>query len=1054
MSNIEYVNYNSYRRPKLRISTMIYTDNGKKYVKKTGIDDSEGLIKRFENNYTLISDLYSGIIPLKGETEGESVVFDYIEGDSLDSIIIDKLITLNKEDFLSFINNIVKDIFNVNKFEKMFVINERFIDVFGEVKMPDETPNAVGLNIDMLFSNIIKNKEQYINFDYEWVFDFPIPLDFPIYRTLYYFYVENKTEFEKKEIELGELLMSCGITDSYVSIYKDMEASFQRWVFGEDNYISRYYKNNDNTNLNDLVKRDRELRSHINYLDSHIEELGRAIDAYKSENERLNKENDRITGENERLVDDNDILQFDNRQKDLVILDRETNLGKANAEIGRLNNEINRLNEEVGQLRQHIIGLDTYRQTWEYYYNKPVVQVAKYPYRLARKMYDGTVDLIKGNKNKEQSINNNSEDTKNQDNDTTLSIPKCTTPVVSIVIPAYNQFEYTYECVKSIIEFTKDIPYEIILADDCSTDKTKDIEKYIDGIIHIRNKDNLRFLKNCNNAATYAKGKYILFLNNDTRVTEEWLSSLVELIESDNSIGMVGSKLLYPDGKLQEAGGIIWKDASAWNYGNGQDPEAPEYNYVRDVDYISGAAIMIKTDLWKQLGGFDERFAPAYCEDSDLAFQVRDAGYRVVYQPQSVVVHYEGVSNGTDTSSGQKKYQVVNNEKLRDKWRSQLQEHYENGEHVLRAKDRCFAGKKMILFIDHYVPHFDQDAGSRTVFQYLKLFLSKGYDVKFIGDNYYKHEPYTTVLNQMGIEVLHGVWYSQHIFEWLKDNEQDIDFVFTNRPHITEKYIDFIKENMHAKIIYYGHDLHFLRLTREYEMTGDEYKRMESKKLKRSEFAIFDKADVIYYPSSVEIDMIHSINPDLYAKALLPYVYDEFYDYERKSVDNSGILFVGGFAHGPNVDAVQWFIKEVYPTIKEQNIPFIVAGSHPPDDILAMKDGLIDIKGYVSDEELERLYKTCKMVVVPLRYGAGIKGKVVEAIYQGVPVVTTGVGAEGIVDGESILVIEDEAKGFAQKVLELYSDNDKLDNISHDMLSYIKRYNSVDAAWNIISEDF
>ena len=351
-------------------------------------------------------------------------------------------------------------------------------------------------------------------------------------------------------------------------------------------------------------------------------------------------------------------------------------------------------------------------------------------------------------------------------------------PTVSIVIPVYNQFGYTYNCLRSILERSGDVTYEVIIADDVSNDLTKKITEVANGIKVVRNSKNQRFLKNCNNAAKHARGKYILFLNNDTQVQKDWLKPLVDLIESDERIGMVGSKLIYSDGTLQEAGGIIWADAPghAWNYGNGQNPDKPEFNYVKEVDYISGAAIMIRRNIWEEVGGFDEYFAPAYCEDSDLAFMLRSKGYKVMYQPLSVVVHFEGKSNGTDLSSGVKKYQVENSEKLFKKWETALKDNASSEDDLFHARDRSY-GKKTILVIDHYVPQFDKDAGSKTTWQYLKMFVKMGYNVKFMGDNFFKDEPYTTALQQIGIEVLYGIWFSKNYKQWIIDNQDFIDFV-------------------------------------------------------------------------------------------------------------------------------------------------------------------------------------------------------------------------------------------------------------------------------------
>lgn len=642
-----------------------------------------------------------------------------------------------------------------------------------------------------------------------------------------------------------------------------------------------------------------------------------------------------------------------------------------------------------------------------------------------------------------------------------LSFPQYENPTVSIVIPCYNQIHYTYACLQSILEFTKDVTYEVIIADDVSTDATAEISRFVDGLVICRNQTNQGFLRNCNQAAKAAKGKYIMFLNNDTKVTEGWLSSLVNLIESDDTIGMVGSKLVYPDGRLQEAGGIIWSDGSGWNYGRLDDPDKAEYNYVKDVDYISGAAILLSVDLWKQIGGFDERFAPAYCEDSDLAFEVRKAGYRVVYQPLSKVIHFEGVSNGTDVNgTGLKRYQVENSQKLKEKWADEFKKQCVNdgNPNPFRARERS-QGKKVILVVDHYVPTFDKDAGSKTTYQYLKMFLKKGYVVKFLGDNFLHEEPYSTTLQQMGIEILYGDHWATGLWDWLKLNKDEIDVAYLNRPHIATKYVDFIKENTNIKVIYYGHDLHFLRLGREYELTGDINIKREADYWRAIELSMMRKAAISYYPSYVEINAIHAIDPEIKAKAITAYVYDHFLtNIQEDFAKREGLLFVGGFAHPPNADAVLWFAKEIFPYIREQlpDIKFYVVGSKVTDEIKALEqpgNGII-IKGFVSEEELANLYASCKVVVVPLRYGAGVKGKVVEAIYNGAPIITTSTGAEGIPQVEQVLEVEDDPKTFADKTVALYQDNDRCRQMCEGTQKYIREHFSMDGAWKVIEEDF
>jgi len=637
-----------------------------------------------------------------------------------------------------------------------------------------------------------------------------------------------------------------------------------------------------------------------------------------------------------------------------------------------------------------------------------------------------------------------------------LEFVETETPTVSIIIPVYNQFAFTYKCLKSLIKHSEDIPYEVIIADDCSTDLTCQIEMVVKNITVVKTPENYRFLKNCNYAAKQAKGKYILFLNNDTQVQPGWLKPLVDLIETDSQNGMVGSKLVYPDGRLQEAGGILWNDGSAWNFGNGNNPALPEYSYVKEADYISGAAIMIRRDLWDRIGGFDERYIPAYCEDSDLAFEVRKAGYKVLYQPKSVVVHFEGISNGTDVSAGIKAYQVENQKKFYDKWKERLEkDHLVNGTDVFLARDHS-QNKKKILIIDHMVPKYDRDAGAKNVYMYTKVFVEMGMKVTFLPADYYPYQPYTSELEQLGVEVLYGNYYFKYWKEWLIENLHYFDYIYVNRPHIAIRFIDLIQQYAKGKIIYFGHDLHYLREQREYELNPTEELLKSIKKWKETEFKLINAADVVYVVGNYEQEILQREFPAKIIRNIPIFTYNPlemqntFRMRERKD-----LLFVGGFNHPPNIDAVLWFAKEVFPEIirKIPEIRWYIVGSNPTEEVQALANEHIIVTGFVSDEELRQYYRTCRLVVVPLRFGAGVKGKVVESIYYQCPMITSPVGAEGISTEEDIFEIADTDSTMAEKIIGLYQNEERLRFMAEHCVEYIERYYTKARAREVVQLD-
>ena len=600
-----------------------------------------------------------------------------------------------------------------------------------------------------------------------------------------------------------------------------------------------------------------------------------------------------------------------------------------------------------------------------------------------------------------------------------LNFAQVEDPLVSIIIPVYNEYRVTINCLRALLENTAGVSYEVIIADDCSTDLTTSIAERMGNIRVVRGSENLRFIGNCNRAAAHARGKFLLFLNNDTAVCPGWLPPLVEVLQTRASVGIVGPRLLFPNGKLQEAGAIMWRDGSAWNFGRMDDPDKPDYSYLKETDYISGACLMIRAHLWAQLGGFDTRYAPAYYEDADIAFATREAGYQVIYQPLSSVFHFEGISNGTELDSGVKQYQVQNQARFREKWAEVLDAaHFDNAEHVCLARDRS-RQRRSILFIDHYVPHYDKDAGSRSTFMWVEQMLEMGYRVQFLGANFFPHQPYTRTLQQMGVEVLTGEYMARNQDRWLRENAPYIDRIYLHRPHVAEQFLAALeKMDPRPPIIFFGHDLHYLRIRREYELSGDESLLRTSQKWRKREFAVFDRVDKVYYPSAVEVEEVLREKPGLDVRAIPLYILPEVdlppYQFE----DTGDILFVGGFNHPPNVDGVCWFVEEVLPLVAaaRPGIRLHVVGSNPTDAVEALQSEHVVVYGYLSDEELDALYQRVRQVVVPLRFGAGVKGKVIEAVQKNRPLVTTSVGAEGIPEADSVMNIADTAAEFAALV--------------------------------------
>ena len=378
-----------------------------------------------------------------------------------------------------------------------------------------------------------------------------------------------------------------------------------------------------------------------------------------------------------------------------------------------------------------------------------------------------------------------------------------TAPLVSVIVPVYDNWEATERCLASVLSCDAEIAIELIVVDDASTDETPEKLSRLPGVNVLRSPVNVGFVNGCNRGAAIARGRYLFFLNNDTHLYADSIAALVCRIEADDDIGIVGSKLVYPDGTLQEAGGIIWSDAFAWNYGNSDDVDRPEYNFARDVDYVSGAALLVRADLFRELGGFDERYAPAYYEDADLCFAARAHGMRVVYEPSSVVTHHEGLTAGRDVTAGMKRFYEINRPKFESKWYGVLQrEHYAYSEaNVRRAARRCGPAKPALLVVGRTI---SPDAGGSNRLRTLSSgFAAAGRRVVCLPHDLAGAEPWTSRLQNAGIEVLFrsgGDERSWH--EHLAEALATVDVALIGGSELCRRYLPAIRAQRDIPVLY------------------------------------------------------------------------------------------------------------------------------------------------------------------------------------------------------------------------------------------------------------
>jgi len=606
-------------------------------------------------------------------------------------------------------------------------------------------------------------------------------------------------------------------------------------------------------------------------------------------------------------------------------------------------------------------------------------------------------------------------------------------PLVSIIIPVHNKYHLTQQCLRALQMNTDVSTYEVIVVNDASSDWTKTALSNIRGIRVIDVQDNLGYLRATNLGISVSRGKYTAMLNNDTIPLSGWLDRLVDELESDSEVGIAGAKLLYPNMQVQELGSQIFNDWSGWNLGNRTAPFLPEHSFTREVDYVSAAAILVRADLLAKTNGFDELYIPAYYEDVDLAMQARKHGLKVVAVHDSFVIHIEGGSHGADTTQGVKQYQVLNKAKFMEKWSTELASHWDSKEGPRLESKR--KSKGIVLIYDSQIPQSMRDAGSQRATQIAKNLSDLGFHVIYFSPDQGVSVIDVIQFRDLGIEIQTN---HESLIASLGNRSNRVRGIWIQRISVASSFFDAVRKKFPSTpIIFDTIDLVSSRIRRE-NMEGIQSEMTLSEAIKLEE--------KFTAQSSLTLTVSEAEKAQLYSRVPTAKIESLWMSYEivrdsrfKAELKNTG-LFVGNFRHTPNKVSLKWFIRDVLPKILEKNNDFVlnvIGTGLSPTEISDLDSKGVNFLGFVDD--LGPVYEAAKVVVIPLQYGAGIKGKTCEALSHSSVVVSTTFGVEGLSlkDGVEYL-LADNADSFALQISRVLADEKLRKDLSHAALSYAK----------------
>jgi len=619
-------------------------------------------------------------------------------------------------------------------------------------------------------------------------------------------------------------------------------------------------------------------------------------------------------------------------------------------------------------------------------------------------------------------------------------------PSVSLIIPCYNQSHLTETCLRSLFEtLPESSRTEVLVVDDGSTDATPKLleqwKRREPRLRVIRCPSNVGFGAACNRGARKARGALLVFLNNDLVFLPGWLEPLLEVLRKRPKTGAVGGKLILPDGRLQEAGGVVFCDGSALNFARGQAGlDTPLVNFLREVDYCSGALLATPKTFFDRFGGFDRKYQPAYYEDADYCFRLRQSGYEVYYQPASAVVHREGGTSGTDLSRGIKRHQLINRGRFVDRWQHML--HHQPVRpmrvdqaallalalHSPRSVSRRGAMRnRRALVCAAFPPEPDRDSGSQRLWDLMRLLQADGWAVTFFASNQLRDPRYIRPLQQRGIAVFGSTQVK--LQRLLTAGHFDLANLISWS--VAEVCIPVIRRVSPAThVLVDSVDLHFLRQARQIFVGGQSQTAPAQLDTRfgvdmARELNVYAASDAVLTVSAREANILGDLIPQPGLAQVLP-------DIEQPAKSPApmskrrGMLFTGSFRHAPNVDALEFLCRDVLPHLSPTltaRHPLYVVGDPADTNLGHLVSELPNVRLVGRVPSIQPYLNRARLSVVPIRYGAGTKRKLLQSLMAGTPAVSTTLGAEGfgIRDGEHVLIADDPEQ-FARAIVRLLTE--------------------------------